>query len=161
MLFRSKADIAELQKISAALRAARDAYWPVIVDIEAQVAGAWVLLAEGKQDEALKQMAAAADAEDATEKAPVSPGPLAPARELYGDMLLQLGKAKEALAAFEAVQKKEPNRFNAFAGAAMAAEKAGDAAKARAHYQKLVDLVGDVKSDRPALAAARAFLAQR
>ena len=62
---------------------------------------------------------------------------------------------------FRSVQKKEPNRFNAFAGAALAADKAGDPAKARANYQKLLDMVGDAKSDRPALALARAYLARK
>ena len=64
-----------------------------------------------------KAMSAAADAEDKTEKSVVTPGPLAPARELYGAMLLARSMPKEALAAFEATLAKEPNRFNAFAGA--------------------------------------------
>lgn len=154
----AKTEIAQLEKISAALRDARDGYWPAIVDIEAQAATAWVRFAEGDKVEALKAMAAAADAEDKTEKAPVTPGPLAPARELYGDMLLEQGMASEALAAYEAVQKKEPNRFNAFAGAASAAEKLGDAVKARAYYGKLLELARESKSDRPVLVAARAYL---
>ena len=95
----------------------------MIVDIQRQVAAAWVLHAEGKYDEALKAMSAAADAEDKTEKHVVTPGPLAPARELYGAMLLERGKAKEALAAYEAVLKKEPNRLAATVGAANAASK--------------------------------------
>ena len=156
----AKADIAELVKISAALREAKDAYWPTIVDIQAQVATAYVLLAEGKKDEALKALSAAADAEDKTEKAPVTPGPLAPARELYGDVLLGQGQYKDALAAFEAVQKKEPNRFNAYAGGAAAAEKLGDAGKASAYYGKLLELAADAKSDRPVMTAARAYLAK-
>jgi hypothetical protein len=72
-------------------------------------------------------MSAAADAEDQTEKSVVTPGPLMPARELYGAMLLQSGMAKEAMAAFEATLEKEPNRLGATIGAAKAAEKAGDA----------------------------------
>ena len=79
---------------------------------------AWVLYAEGKHDEALKAMSAAADAEDKTEKHPVTPGVPTPARELYGQMLLERGMAKEALAAFEATLKKEPNRLGATIGAA-------------------------------------------
>ena len=105
-------------------------------------------------------MSAAADAEDKTEKAPVTPGPLAPARELYGDMLLAAGQPKEALVAFEAVLKKEPNRLNAFAGAATAAEKLGDGAKAKGYYAKIVELGAESKSDRPALLAARAAMAK-
>ena len=105
---------------------AKDAYWSEQVDIQAQVASAWVLYAEGKHDEALKAMSAAADAEDKTEKHPVTPGVPKPARELYGVMLLERGMAKEALAAFEATLKKEPNRLGAYVGAATAAEKSGD-----------------------------------
>ena len=76
---------------------------------------------EGKHDDALKALSAAADAEDKTEKSPVTPGTAEPARELYGIMLLERGMAREAFAAFEATIKKEPNRFNATAGAAKAA----------------------------------------
>ena len=70
----------------------------------------------------------------------MTPGPLAPARELYGFMLLDRGMAKEALAAFEATKAKEPNRFHGYAGAAQAAEKLGDKAKAKENYQKLIAL---------------------
>ena len=106
----AKADIAKLAELRDKLRDAKDAYWSEIVDIQRQVAAAWVLYAEGKYDEALKAMSAAADAEDKTEKHAVTPGPLAPARELYGEMLLDRGMAKEALAAFEAtkVEGAEP-----------------------------------------------------
>ena len=92
-------------------------------------------------------MSAAADAEDKTEKHAVTPGPLAPARELYGVMLLERGMAKEALAAFEATKAKEPNRFHGYAGAAQAAEKLGDKADGKGNYQKLVTLVGDGDSE--------------
>jgi tetratricopeptide (TPR) repeat protein len=151
----AKADIAKLAELRDKLRDAKNAYWAQQVDIEWQVATAWVLNAEGKHDEALKMMSAAADAEDKTEKSPVTPGPLVPARELYGDMLLDQGKAKEALAAFEATKAKEPNRFGGFAGAAQAAEKLGDKAAAKANYQKLLALVGETKSDRAVVAAQR------
>ena len=114
----AKADIAKLAEFRDKLRDAKDAYWSEQVDIERQVATAWVLYAEGKQDDALAAMSAAADAEDKTEKHPVTPGVPKPARELYGAMLLESGMAKEALAAFEATLKKEPNRLGAYAGAA-------------------------------------------
>src|SRR5262249_7701370 len=79
----AKADVAKLVELRDKLREAKDAYWPEIVDIQRQVATAWTLYAEGKYDEALAAMRAASDAEDKTEKHPVTPGPLAPARELY------------------------------------------------------------------------------
>jgi len=120
---------------------------------------AWVLYADGKSDDALKAMSAAADAEDKTEKSPVTPGPLTPARELYGVMLLDRGMAKEALAAFEATMAKEPNRFNGYVGAAKAAQSLGDTTKAKTTYEKLVALASGSDSERPTLAAARAFVA--
>ena len=153
----AKADVAKLAELSATLRDAKDVYWSEIVDIQRQVAAAWVLLAEGKHDEALRTMSAAADAEDKTEKAAVTPGPLAPARELYGFMLLERGMAKEAIAAFEATKLKEPNQFNGFLGAARAAEKLGDRATAKANYEELIATAAG--SDRPALATAKNFVA--
>src|SRR6202011_4341528 len=106
----AKADIAKLAELRDKLREAKDAYWTEQVDIQWQVATAWMLYAEGKFDDALKAMHPAADAEDKTEKHPVTPGVPEPARELYGVMLLERGMAAEALAAFEATIKKEPNR---------------------------------------------------
>jgi hypothetical protein len=155
----AKADAAKLAELRDRLREAKNDYWAGQVDVEAQTANAWILFADGKYDDALKAMAAAADAEDRTEKAPVTPGPLAPARELYGFMLLDRGMAKEALAAFEATQAKEPNRFNGYAGAAQAAQTLGDTATAKANYEKLIALAADSGSDRPVLAAARTFIA--
>jgi predicted Zn-dependent protease len=78
---------------------------------------------------------------------------------LYGFMLLDRGMAKEALAAFEATMAKEPNRFNGYVGAARAAQALGDTVKAKAAYEKLVALSVGSDSDRPTLAAARAFVA--
>jgi Tfp pilus assembly protein PilF len=157
----ASADAARLVELRDKLRQANDAYWSEQVDIQWQVATAWMLHAKGQHAEALKAMSAAADAEDKTEKSIVTPGPLAPARELYGAMLLGRGMPKDALAAFEATLAKEPNRFNAFAGAAKAAEGLGDRAKARGHYEKLVALAADSKADRPELSAARQFLARK
>ena len=156
----AKADIAKLAELRDKLREAKDAYWSEIVDIQRQVAAAWVLHAEGKHDEALQAMSAAADAEDKTEKHVVTPGPLAPARELYGYMLLDRGMAREALAAFESTQAKEPNRYHGYAGAAQAAERLGDKAKAKANYEKLIALAGDCRCERGRRSsAARKFLA--
>jgi hypothetical protein len=102
----AKVEVAKLAELSDKLRQGKDAYWAEIVDIQRQVAAAWVLHAEGKSDEALKAMSAAADAEDKTEKHALTPGPLAPARELYGSMLLDRGMPKEALVAFERRSKR-------------------------------------------------------
>ena len=153
--------IAQLVTLRDALREKKDAYWAEQVDIQAQVATAWLLLATGRKDEALAKMSAAADAEDKTEKSPVTPGPLAPARELYGAMLLELGKAADALAAFEATLSKEPNRLNAFLGAAAAASAAGDSVKARHYFAAAAHQASDASVERADVIKARAFAATR
>src|SRR6185295_16946554 len=157
----ARADIEKLTELRDKLSAAKDAYWAEQVDIQLQVASAWLSNAEGRHDAALKAMSAAADTEDMTEKATVTPGPLAPTRELYGAMLLERGRAKEALAAYEASMAKEPNRYNSLAGAAKAAEVLGDTGKAKAYYEKLIGLTDGSNSDRGELVAARQFLAKR
>ena len=103
-------------------------------------------------------MSAAADAEDKTEKHPVTPGVPKPARELYGVMLLDQGIATKALAAFEATLNKEPNRLEPYVGAAKAAEKAGDAVKTRAYYEKVVAIASAADDTRAEVADARAYL---
>ncbi len=157
----AKADIAKLGELRDKLRDAKDAYWSEQVDIQRQVATAWMLYAEGKQDDALKAMSPAADAEDRTEKHPVTPGVPKPARELYGVMLLESGNAKDALAAFEATLKKEPNRLGAYVGAATAAERSGDRAKAEEYYGKVIAIAGDADETRTEVADARAFVNKR
>ena len=141
---------------------AKDAYWTTQVDIQRQAADAWRLWAEGSKDEALKAMAAAAALEDTTEKSAVTPGPLAPARELLGEMLLEANQPAKALVEFEANLKKEPNRFKSVYGAGRAAELAGNKQKARTYYAQLVKICerGD-RSGRPELERARAFAAAR
>ena len=155
----ARADIAKLAELRDMLRQANDRYWTEQVDIQWQVASAFLLQAEHKPDEALGVLSAAADAEDRTEKSIVTPGPLAPARELFGTMLLERGRARDALAAFETALVKEPNRYNGLAGAARAAEALGDKVKARTYYEKLLALVTGSNANRPELATARRFLA--
>jgi hypothetical protein len=155
----ARPDIAKLAELRDRLLQEKDAYWAEIVDIQRQVAAAWLLAAEGKHADALAAMRAAAEAEDKTEKSIVTPGPLAPARELYGSMLLERGMTAEALAAFEATLAKEPNRLGATVGAAQAAEKSGDAAKARQHYAKVMELA-EGREARAEVAQARAFMAR-
>jgi tetratricopeptide (TPR) repeat protein len=155
----AQGDLAGLVEQREKLRAAKDAYWTEQVDIQWQIANAWVLYAEGAHDDALKAMSAAADAEDKTEKHPVTPGVPTPARELYGQMLVDRGMAKEALAAFETTLKKEPHRFGATIGAARSAKNAGDAAKAGQYYAAAVALAQSADPLRHEVAEARAFVA--
>jgi tetratricopeptide (TPR) repeat protein len=148
----ARADLAKLVELRDNLREAKDAYWSEQVDIQRQVANAWILFAERKYDDALKAMSATADAEDRSEKHPVTPGVPEPARELYGVMLLERGKAREALTAFEATIRKEPNRLNAFVGAAKAAAALAEKDKATAYYQKLAELANNPDAARDYLA---------
>jgi tetratricopeptide (TPR) repeat protein len=149
------ADIARLAAIRDRELELKDAYWAEQVDIQRRAAEAWVAYANGQKDEALKLMAAAADAEDLTDKSAVTPGPLAPAREMYGYMLLDAGRAKDALTAFEKVTKKEPNRFLALYGAGKAAEAAKQPVKAKGYYRQIVTICKDASPDRPELVYAR------
>jgi tetratricopeptide (TPR) repeat protein len=155
----AKPDIAKLGELRDKLREAKDAYWLEQVDIQAKIASAWLLYAEGKKGDALKAMSEAADAEDHTEKHPVTPGVLKPARELYGEMLLDSGNAKDALTAFEATLKKEPKRLSALAGAARAAAQLGDASKGRDYFGKIVEQAGNGGDTRTEIADARKYLA--
>jgi hypothetical protein len=151
------ADIQKLAALRDALKAAKDEYWAEQVDIERQIAAAWVAFADGKRDEAVRMMRAAADQEDGTDKAAISPGPIAPARELLGDMLLEAGSAKDALTAFEATMTKEPNRFRGAFGAARAAEALGNRALARKYYLQVLAIAKTADTKRPELDRARAF----
>jgi hypothetical protein len=148
---------AELQIRIDELKKAGDGYWAEQVSIQKLNVEAWVALAEGRSADALAKMRQAADREDATEKAAISPGPLAPAREMLGDMLLQLKQPKDALVEFRKTMAKEPNRFRGLAGAAAAAEQAGDTAAARQDRRRLAEICakGDTPG-RPELQAARA-----
>jgi tetratricopeptide (TPR) repeat protein len=157
----ARPDIDQLAKLRDTLASMKDAYWTEQVEIQRRVATAWVAFAEGRRDEAVAALREAADAEDKTDKSAISPGPLAPARELLGEMLLEAGRAQEALAAFEATAKKEPNRFRGLYGAGRAAEAAGDRVKARAFYQQLLNVASDADTDRPELQHARAFVGGR
>jgi tetratricopeptide (TPR) repeat protein len=148
-------DVARLVAIHERELELKDAYWAEQVDIQRKSAEAWVAYASGRKDEGLSLMSAAADAEDLTDKSAVTPGPLAPARELYGYMLLDAGRAKDALAAFEKVTKKEPNRFLALYGAGKAAEATTQLTKAKGYYRQIVQICKDAAPDRPELVYAR------
>ena len=103
-------------------------------------------------------MRSAADIEDKNEKHIVTPGRIVPARELLGDMLLELKRPAEALAEFEASQRREPDRFRGLYGAAQAATQSGDTAKAKRYYGRLIEIAGQGTA-RPELVQARTFLA--
>ena len=156
----ARQSIAALKGIRDRLVEAKEAYWAEQVGIQHEGATAFLALAEGKSAEALTIMRAAAVREDATEKNAVTPGPIAPARELLGEMLLQLKQPAEALKEFQATLKKEPNRFRALYGAAKAASLAGDKAAARTYYGELLKICQKADAPgRPELAEARKAVA--
>jgi hypothetical protein len=132
--------------------------WANQVESARLAATARLNFAEGRRDEALDVARAAAELEERTGKHPVTPGPPLPARELLGDMLLEMNRPAEALAAYEISLRDAPNRFNSLYGAARAAELSQDMARARTLYAALVaQCVGD--SSRPELVQARKFAA--
>jgi tetratricopeptide (TPR) repeat protein len=152
------ADVEALQRLAEALPAS-DAYWAEQVAIQHMAATAWIAYAEGRRDEGLALMRKAAEIEAGTEKHPITPGPLAPAREQLAEMLLAADRPADALKEFEAVQQVEPNRFRALSGAGRAAELAGDPAAARRYYGQVVELTASADTSRPEIEAARAFVA--
>jgi hypothetical protein len=138
----ARASIDSLESIATRLTGAGEAYWAEQVAIERLGAQAWLELAEGRSDAALEHMREAADREDATEKAAVTPGPLAPARELLGDMLLGLDRPLEALDEYRTSLTREPNRYRSLDGARQAAAKAGNKTAEAAYAEQLARVTG-------------------
>jgi hypothetical protein len=149
-------DAEKLASIRDGLKGKGDVYWPGQVEIMRRVVLAWAAYAEGRKDEGIAALREAADMEDATEKSAISPGQVKPARELLGEMLLDAGRAAEALKELETSIMKEPGRFGGLYNAARAAEASGDRAKARKYYAQLAAMCKTADSPaRPELQAAR------
>jgi tetratricopeptide (TPR) repeat protein len=155
------ADLERLAGLREQLEAEQNAYWAEQVGIQHRVATAWVAFAEGRKKEGIELLRAAAEAEDATDKSAVTPGPLAPARELLGYMLLEAKEPADALIEFEKSMAKEPRRFRGAYGAAQAAEAAGDRDKARRYFRSVLDIAGDADSPLPELEHAQEYVAAR
>src|SRR5882762_4610599 len=152
----ARKDAQEIEKIRASLTADGKQEAGEGVEWMGKEAGAWLALAEGKGDEGLKAMRAVADDEDAEgDQAAV------PAREMLGDMLIQMDRPQEALAEYEASLKANPNRFNGLAGAAQAAEELGRQQQADGFYGQLLKACAGSNSDRPELKRARLTLARK
>lgn len=157
----ARKDFEQLSSIQKALAEGKENYWATQVEIQRRSAAAWLAHAEGENDKALSLMRSAADLEDTTEKHPVTPGAVVPARELLGELLLELREPRQALKEFEAALLVSPNRFNGLYGAAKAAELSGDRQKAAAFYAKLTTLAERSDGTRPELQAAKVFLASK
>ena len=139
-----------LKLIQERLLSANENYWARQVEIQALAVAAWLALATGAKEEALRQIESAAEMEDATEKSVVTPGPLSPARELMGEMLLVMNEPARALEQFEATLKKEPKRFNSLYGAAKAAQLEGSRDTSQKYFRELLKVCA--QSDEPARA---------
>jgi tetratricopeptide (TPR) repeat protein len=150
-----------LQTLKDTMTAAKNNYWASQTAFQIQTIHAWIALAEKQNDAALKMMQAAAEAEEASDKHPVTPGNVVPSRELLGEMLMAVNQPVKALAAYEQSLKRDPNRFRAIDGAARAAEAAGNQKLARDYYASLLKLSTANDTERPELARAKQFLAAR
>ncbi len=154
----AKTELKSLNTIYDTLAAQKDTYKANQVMIQIKTGEAWIKLEEKKITEALQLMNMAADMEDKTEKSPVTPGEIIPAKELLADMLLQLNKPTEALVAYEADLKKHPNRFNGLYGAALASEKINNIDKANYYYKQLLAIANSPDAKRPELEKVKLFL---
>jgi tetratricopeptide (TPR) repeat protein len=152
----ARVEINELNKLVEALSAAKDPYWPIVVDAQRMAAEAWVAHLEGEHGAALDLARKAADKEELVEKHPVTPGPLIPARELLGDILMIHGKPAEALAEYEKTLSHEPNRLRTIVSAAKAARAAGQNEVAAKYYKQALQLIAP-DSKRPELAEAKLY----
>jgi tetratricopeptide (TPR) repeat protein len=155
--------VAALKQIRERLLKESETYWARQVEIQELEVEAWAVLAEGKNnEEAVGMMKAAAELEDGTEKSAVTPGPLAPARELLGQMLLQMKQPAQALEQFEATLKKEPGRFRALYGAAHAAQLSRNREASQKYFRELLKVCEHADAPgRPEILEAKAFLSRK
>jgi predicted Zn-dependent protease len=157
----ARKDVERLQALQKAMTAAKLNYWADQTTAQITTLNAWVALAEQRNAEAIQFMRTAADAEEASDKAPVTPGNVVPLRALLGEMLLALNQPAHAFTEFERSLQHDPNRFRVVYGASRAAEAAGNRQAAREYYAKLQTLTAARDTERPELAQATAFLAKQ
>jgi tetratricopeptide (TPR) repeat protein len=152
----------ELGVLIKKLREAKESYWTLQVEIQRMEVHALSEFALGRKGDALIAMKVAAEMEDKTEKSAITPGPLAPARELLGEMLLEVNEPEKSFEEFEAVLVKEPNRFRSVYGAAKAAKLAGKKAESRKYYAMLLKIAEKAEQPlRPELVEAKAAVAKK
>ena len=156
----ARKSLARIDELHDASGDPKAAYFRRQLELQRLAVSGWIAFAEGRKDEAIALLRYAADEEDALGKHPVSPGAIVPVRELLGDLYLELERPADALLAFEQSLALNPQRYRATAGAARAAELAGQADVARGYYRKLLDLAQNGDEERPELAEARAFLGE-
>jgi hypothetical protein len=154
----ARAEVAALDAIARSLARRQEPYWSRVAEIKRDAVQAWVLFASGDTARGLALAAAAADSEDVTDKHPVTPAELLPARELQADMLLAVGRYREAAAAYRATLRREPGRARSYFGSGRAAQLAGDREAAAKAYGEYLKAMERADGERPHLATARAFL---
>ena len=157
----ARKDVERLQTLKGAMTEAKIGYWAGQTDFQIKTVNAWIALAEKRHDDAVQLMRSAAEAEEASDKHPVTPGNVVPSRELLGEMLMALNRPEQAFAEYKRSLKRDPNRFRGIYGAARAAEASGDRQAARNYYTKLQTLTADRDTERPELAQAKAFLTRK
>jgi tetratricopeptide (TPR) repeat protein len=156
----ARAEIAKLSEIEQGLSIPPGEYdWRKQIAIQRQIADAWVAQATGTNDEAVRLMRAAADLDDATEKNPVTPGAILPAREQLGELLLALHRPDEALTEYEASLQRAPRRLAGLYGAGEAAKLAGNADKASRYFAELATMTDKSDGARAEVKSARLFAA--
>lgn len=133
----ARANIAKLESLRDALLQSKKQDGADTLEIMRLEAAGWTAFAAGQKDEGLRLLRSSADLEDRTDKHPVTPGPVLPAREQLADLLAELHRPSEALAEYKASLQTSPNRFNSLLGAARSAEAAGNSAEAKQLYTKL------------------------
>jgi len=153
----ARTEMAELDTIASDLARRQEHYWSRVVGTKRDAAAAWIQFAMGDTSGALASARAAADSEEVTDKHPVTPAELLPARELLADMLLGSGRFAEARTAYRETLRREPRRARSLFGAARAAELAGDRVSARSGYREFLKLMSKADGDRPEMAVARAL----
>jgi tetratricopeptide (TPR) repeat protein len=154
------AEIAKLAATRDSLAEAKNTYWANQVEVQRLAAAAALAHMRGQDAEALDIMRSAVALETSMDKHPVTPGAVVPARELLADLLLELGQPAEALREYQATLVTDPNRFRSLFGAAQAAERAGDAEKAKNYYERLTTLTAKADTRRAEMEVAQAFLAK-
>ncbi len=141
--------LAALGAVDDALAASHVPIWPGTVHAQRLAASAWLALAELDTASALRLAREAAELEEATPKHPVTPGAILPARELLGDLLLQVGRPADALAAYAASLARAPRRARSLAGAVEAARRAGDHEAERRWAREYRALMAHADGARP------------
>lgn len=149
-----------LHDLREPVRETENDYWAGLVDVYAAAADAWLARAEGHNADAVALMARSAKLDDAREKHINLENRLLPMRELYGELLLEVGRPAEALTAFQTSLKSSPNRYRSLAGAARATAALGQTKAADQWRRRVLDLTRDADTQRPEMVAARAALSE-